>query len=273
MNSYADLTTLKSSSYLNITVTDYDVYLRKLLESASREIDRLCERYFYCVTGTRYYDGAGRKLFIRDDLLYITSLATDEDGDGTYENTFETSDYIAYPLNTFPKTRLELASGGNYGSFASGILNGVKLVGIFGYGDGISITPYYASGTTTAEELDISETDVDVADATKLAVGQTIRVEAEQMFVESISTNTLTVRRGVNGMVAATHATGKTISIYEFPAPITQACLIMAMRRWKRKDTGYADVISSPELGQISVWKGLDPDVEEIISEYKKWWY
>jgi len=276
MNAYADLTTLKSSSYLNITGTVDDTYLRKLLEHSSRMIDREMHRFFYVRAETRYYDGAGSKLFLPDDLLSITTLKTD-DGSGTYENTFSTAtapvDYFLYPLNDYPKIRIEINPNGDYGSFASGIQKGVEIVGKFGYGSGWDANSYYDSTTTTAEELDATETGVDVTSAAVLAIGQTILFESEQSYITGIVSNTLTVRRGVNGTTAATHATGKTIYIYEYPQPIAQACLVMAMRAWKRKDSAYQDVVGSAEIGQLIISKGLDPDVVETIKQYRKWSY
>ena len=278
MNSYSDLTTLKSTSYLNITGTADDIYLRKLLEHSSRMIDREMQRFFYVKAETRYYDGAGTKLFLPDDLLSITTLKTDEDGDGTYENTFSVAtapvDYFLYPLNDYPKIRIEINPNGDYGSFASGVQKGVEIVGKFGYGSGWDANSYVDSTTITAEELDATETDVDVTSAAVLAIGQTILVESEQMYITGIVSNTITVRRAVNGTTAATTlATGKTIYIYEYPQPIAQACLVTAMRAWKRKDSAYADVIGSPEIGQIIMSKGLDPDVVETIKQYRKWSY
>lgn len=270
MNAYADLKTLKSSAYLNIAATDMDTQLRKLLEFASREIDQLCGRFFYCWEGIRYYDSAGLAVFFGDDILSISAFETDEDGDGVYENAFAATDYLLCPRNALPKLRAEIA-GGAYGGFGAS----AKITGVFGYGDGISAAPYADSGIATAEELDASETGIDVAagGGATFSAGQTIRIESEQAYIQSIVTDTLTVRRGMNGTAGATHATGKAIYIYEYPAPIAQACLILAMRAWKRKDTGYADVISSPELGQTAMWKGLDPDVAKIVGHYKKWGY
>ena len=269
MNSYADLTMLKSASYLNISVTTHDVYFRRLLEQASRMIDKYCDRYFYCYSGTKYYDGA-IIIYPKDDILSITTLKTNEDGDATFENTFTTSDYHLYPLNDLPKIRVEINPDGDYGSFASGIKKGVQIIGIFGYGDGWSATPYSNSGTTTNEALDATETDVDVVSGLALAVGQTILIESEQMYISSISSNILTVKRGINGTTATTHDTLKIIYIYEYPQPIVQACLIMVMRAWKRKDSAFQDVVSLPEYGQLGVYRGIDPDVAETIKQYRK---
>lgn len=267
MNAYADLTTFKSGAYANLTLTTNDTYLRQLLEDASRLIDKYCMRHFYCWEGKKYYDGAGSRLFV-DDLLSITTLKCDPGGDGTFENSYTANtDYLLYPLNGFPKTRAEIGYCASYSDFASGVPRGVEITGVFGYGNGLSATPYIAA-TTTAEALDASETDVDVTSAAALSAGMTIRIESEQMYIKSISSSTLTVRRGVNGTTAAIHDTSKTIYVYEYPQPIVQAVLTTAMRTWKRKDSAFQDSVGIPDLGTVIVKKGLDPDVLERIAHY-----
>ncbi len=124
-NAYADLTTLKSSSYLNLSGTGDDIYLRKLLEECSRLVDKHCRRHFYAKTETRYEDGIDGKLFLSDDLLSITTLKTDEDGNAVYENPFAASDYLLYPLNGYPKRWLDLSHASGYGHFAAGVKKGV----------------------------------------------------------------------------------------------------------------------------------------------------
>ena len=270
MNAYGDVTSLKSSSYLNIDVTTHDTYLRKLLEDATRRIDKWTERIFYCLDATRYFDGAGAKLVLPFDLLSITTLKTDEDGNGTYESTLATTDYHLYPLNDVPKVRIEINPNGNYGSFASGVKKGVEIAGVFGYGDGYSATPYVAVGTLGAAVSSTTGTGVTMSTGHSVAAGHTIRIDSEQMYVQVVATNTLTVKRAVNSAVAATHAIATDVSTYEYPAPITEACLITAMRAWKRKDSAYQDVVGNPETGEIVASKGIDPDVKEIIKMYRQ---
>tara|TARA_R100000700_G_scaffold41260_1_gene60984 strand:+ start:1137 stop:3485 length:2349 start_codon:yes stop_codon:yes gene_type:complete len=69
--------------------------------------------------------------------------------------------------------------------------------------------------TTLNEELDASETEVDVTSATGIAAssGDIIQVEDELMLVGTISTNTLTVTRGYGGSTAATHLNGTTVTL------------------------------------------------------------
>ncbi len=269
MNAYCDLTTLKAE--LGITTMENDADLLRILEAASRFIEqpRLTGRTFYVWEGIKYYDGAVT-LWI-DDLISVPTLITDEDGDGTYEITMATTDYHLYPFNDYPKTRLQINPNGNYGSFASGIRKGVKITGIWGWAD--SATPYATSGDANSADMTISQITVGVTDGGNFAAGQTIRIESEQCYVSAIVGNTLTITRGVNGTQAATHTSGKTIYIYTYPQDIVQATLITAMRAWKRKDSAYADVIGSPELGQIVMSKGIDPDVDKLTAGYRKMRY
>ena len=67
--------------------------------------------------------------------------------------------------------------------------------------------------TTLAEDLDDSETGVDVASATGLSTNDIIQVNDEFMLISGISTNTLTVTRGYGGSTATTHLNGETVRL------------------------------------------------------------
>ncbi len=269
MNLYCDLTTLKSASVADFaSVTTHDVYLLALLEAASRSIDSYCGREFFVKTATRYFDGVGLALlFGKEDLLQVSTFKTDEDGNGVYERTMAAGDYNLYPLNDIVKTWAEISYDSDFSFFAYGIPKGVEITGQWGYGDGLSVTPYKASGTTINEELDASETEVDVVSGAALAAGQTILIETEQMYIESISSNTLTVIRGVNGTTATTHATGKAVSIYKYPKLIQVATILQAIRWFKRPQAPYG--IVNNEFGNANV-RRLDPDVQMICDLFKK---
>lgn len=272
MNLYATLDELKK--LLTIDDAEIDATLLRILKAASRQIEqpRLAGRYFYTYEGTRYFEGHSSPLWLPDDILSITTLKLDEDGDGTFEATLTTSDYHLFPFNDYPKTRLEINPNGSYGGFASGIQKGIEIAGVFGYGDGESATPY-EDRTTLSAELASGATEATVTDGSQLKVGETIRCESEQMYIENIVTHTLTLKRGVNGTTAATHASTKAISAYLYPEDIVQATLIIAMRAWKRKDSAYQDVVGGPELGIVIASKGIDPDVLELVTPYRRMEY
>lgn len=271
MNCYATLTQIKSRLGIPTATTTYDSDLLMLLNAASRALDLWCNREFYTMAETRYFNGSSSPLFV-DDLLSITasSFKLDEDGDGTFESTLATTDYILYPLSRHPKTYVKVTTGGNYGGFASGIPKGVEIVGSWGFGNETDATPYRLSTTTINADLTASATSVSVASGTPFSVGHTILIDSEQMYVTAVVTNTLTVVRGVNGTTAATHTSGATVYIYEYPDPIVEACLIQAMRWWKRKDSSFATQIGSPEMGLFEVYKGLDADVKLVTEAYHK---
>jgi len=270
MNVYATLDDLKA--LLDVTTAQENTQLLRLLTAASRQVEqiKLTGRYFYCYEGTRYFAGGHRQLWLPDDILSITTLKCDFDGDGTYEVTMDATDYHLYPLNSYPKILLMANSNGNYASFAPGQPQGVEIVGIFGFAD--CATPF-TEKTALAGSLGASETEFEVDSGALVKVGQTVRVGSEQMFVEDVVQNKLYVKRPVNGTTAATHSEDDAVSVYDYPADITQAVLIMAMRAWKRKDSAYQDVVGSPETGQVITSKGIDPDVKELVAPYRRQQY
>lgn len=121
---------------LNVEKEDYDDIFQALSAQAKVFIDNFCNREFDSTAETRYFDGSGSPLFI-DDLASISGgsdgIFLDEDGDGTYEETMATTDYIFYPLNTYPKTRVKISVDSDYGGFAAGIKKGVKITATWGY--------------------------------------------------------------------------------------------------------------------------------------------
>uniref|UniRef100_A0A6H1ZQK8 Putative head tail connector protein n=1 Tax=viral metagenome TaxID=1070528 RepID=A0A6H1ZQK8_9ZZZZ len=271
MNAYADVTTFKSSEFADLTVNTEQVRFRRLLEAASRYLDKRCERFFYCWEGIRYYDGATRLMDI-DDILGITTLKLDEDGDGIYESTMAITDYVLYPLNRYPKSWIEIGNNGDYGSFASGTKKGVEITGVFGYGDGYNATPYVTTGQTVQNNpLAIGDTTLTVTATAAWGAGMTLRIESEQVYIKTVTDGTnVVIRRGVNGTTAAAHILNTPIYSYEYPQMIWQATLMLAMRAWKRKDSAFQDVVGSPETGMLIVYKDEDPDVAKIIDRYRR---
>lgn len=261
MNCYCSIADLKTA--LAVTSTTDDTVMRKIIDSASRMIDRFTGRSFGVKSETRYFDGAGARLWI-DDLLTVTTLKTDEDGDATYENTFTTDDYILYPLNKYPKNYIELSNDSDYGGFANGIKQGVQIAGIWGYGDGISATPYLVDTTLTAAISSTSATTCTVTAVTNLSAGQTILIDSEQIFIESIATLTLAVIRGVNGTTAATHSNGASLYIYQYPYDVWQACLALASAIYQNRSK---QGLSSERLGDYSYSLTRD-QVNSICNEY-----
>ena len=200
--------------------------------------------------------------------------------DGTVTWTCSPTNYTLYgpgiedAYNRFPKTRVEINPNGDYGSFANNVGIGIEITGLWGYGDGQSATPYLAD-TTISEDLTAGESDVDVAAVTNLDAGNTILIDSEQMYVYSYSTLTLTVQTGVNGTTAATHSSGATVSIYQYPSDIRQACIDLSVLLWKIKDKRgmQGEVIGDYEYSisrDMTGYQIMTQQLEDSIRSYRR---
>ena len=122
--------------------------------------------------------------------------------------------------------------------------------------------------TTIAEDLDVSETGVDVAtgQGSNFAANDVVLVGSELMTVSSVATDTLTVARGANGSSPATHSNGANIFLTlgntdssdnyngwgEAPATGTQTAATN-LRIWSHDNFGE-DLIFNERNGQVFYW-------------------
>jgi hypothetical protein len=244
-HTYSNLAGFKR--YLADNATDIgttaDADMVATLESVSRSIDEFCRRTgpahpmsgFGPRLGTNRYDGNGRTcLELDDDLLATTGsiVVRFVTAATTGVSPVVETDFYYEPYDRTPYRAVELHGYGSLTFFPGGKRT-IDWPGKWGYQD-VRVT----SSATVAEVLDTTETGVDVSDGTVFSPGHTFLVDAEQMYVRSIATNTLTVVRGVNGTTAATHASGASIDVYQYPADIVDACNVVAQRRRKQRDAG-----------------------------------
>lgn len=105
------------------------------LSAASRWIDEQLDTQFAAVAATRYFTACWPDLCYIDDLAALTSLKTDEDGDGVCEAVWTDADYILEPTNAAGKGRpyrqIRRRANGSR-SFPTGV-DAVEVVGSFGY--------------------------------------------------------------------------------------------------------------------------------------------
>jgi hypothetical protein len=115
-----------------------DADLELVIEAVSRWIDQDRSvhdfaRRFHSVEETRYYTARSGVIVVIDDLLSITSLATDSGGDNTFATTWAAADYLLSPRNALLDNEpyLFLRAIGSK-SFPTGTEE-VKVTGAFGY--------------------------------------------------------------------------------------------------------------------------------------------
>ena len=234
-NAYARLALITDPLGLS-SDTSKDAILKSLSLYASRVIDHYCGRFFYAKTATRYFDSPrGSTLMLDDDLLSITTLKTDTDGDNAWddETWTEDTDFHPEPYSDFPKTSLTInAETGAYGW--PGIAKGIEIVGLWGYGDGKSATPYALTGGS------MTLADATTNDATSVAagtalIGETLLIESEQVFVTAEpASDTRTVDRAENGTTGAAHD-DKTTSLYLYPDDVARACVYLSIAMYHQE--------------------------------------
>lgn len=101
-NSYVELEELKQT--LSLTGQSFaDRVLQDTIVASSRAVDDLTHRRFWPdadATQVRYYTPNGCDTLPIDDVITLTSVTADYDGDGTFEQTWvENTDFVLEPLN------------------------------------------------------------------------------------------------------------------------------------------------------------------------------
>lgn len=118
--------------------TTDDTKIEAIIEAASRLIDNYCGRRFFVdsADATRYFSPEFADILDPGDLVSVTTLTVDEDGDRTYERTWSTTDYDLLPFNAAadgrPYSAIAITPRGLY-SFPVGVSKSVKIAGKWGW--------------------------------------------------------------------------------------------------------------------------------------------
>lgn len=137
--SYVALSEFKAAIGIGTADTTDDTALQSVLDATDALIDNYTDRRqgFGTASETRYYTADDFKYVLIDDLVSITALTTDDNGDGTYPTTWTAgTDYNLAPgnaaLDGWPYTEID-ASVTYPRSFPKGVYRGVKVQGVFGW--------------------------------------------------------------------------------------------------------------------------------------------
>ena len=276
-HAYLSLKQLKATALamgLNSTGTHADVRLRRLVENVSRQIDRVTNRHFYVQESTLYFSGDGGQKLLVPDLISVTSLKEDSNGDGTFDTTWDANDYTLFPYNAAPTAEwgrshraieVNLAKG-TQDAFVRGVRN-YEIVGHFGWNEVTeAVTTVDATGSFSSTATAFSVTDSETVE-----IGWTLKMGTEQLYVSSATGTAVTVERGVNGSVPSVHANSASVSRYVPVGPVEEAAQAQCMRLFKRAQGGFTQEMGVTQAGAlISVTAGMDGDVKEFLSPFRK---
>lgn len=262
---YVDLVTLKRA--VGESATANDASLLQAAEDASRYLDGECHRRFYIQTATRYFTAHNPCCLDIDDLLSVTTLKTDDDGDRVYETTWAEADYdlmAGADFNRYPKWRIATTPNGSY--WLPAYPRGVEIAGVWGYGDGTA-SPWLATGLTITVAT-AGGTSLTASSATNsFSAGQTLLIGTEQVYLTAVSGVTLTAERGVNGTTAAAHA-AEAASVAQYPSGIRRAAMMLA-EQMSRLEGAPFGVAGSPEMAVQTLSHDQQVFVLRVFSEYR----
>ncbi len=275
MNLYASLRQFRENF-----VTDQDVDapdergILTALDSVSRGVEDYVDDYFFVNTEARTFDGDGRERLKIPWLLSQSAVKLDEDTDGTYETSLvlDTDFWLRRPghrrQTVKPFTFIVLNPYQGSRSIFAVRPDLLQITGEWGHSDdtedlGGGVTASLTNATTTKMTTNKAGTPA-------LGPGDTVLVGTERLYVASgKGADKWTVVRGVNGTTAQTH-NDVALTRYLYEPRAAESVLIQAGRLWKRRETSYSSLIANPAIGTIEVFKGLDPDVREMLRPLRR---
>lgn len=134
-NGYCTLSEVKAA--LRISDTNDDALLENAIEGASRRIDGYCDRFFYQKNATaKFFTRYEYKLQV-PDFVSISSLKTDNDGDGIYETTWSASQYSLEPtdgsITGIPFRRIIAVQGSSFPVFTDPARPPIEITATWGW--------------------------------------------------------------------------------------------------------------------------------------------
>jgi hypothetical protein len=255
---------------------EYFLYLEDVIPEVSDYIATECgisfvpyreakSLYFQDIAEDELYDARRRLLTLPDSLIIASSVVWNG-------QTLAPTDYRQYPTDEYA----------GWGMLFSGSPS-VPLLWSTGFNDAIVIDGTWGwtlNGTQAYTTIDASVTladdtidTIDVADASRYEILQYVRCESELMQVVSKAVNadpasdTITVRRGVNGHTAAAH-TAKALQVYNTVRGLKHVATRMAAYLYQKR----LDVGGTVQVGESAfLLDALPATVKAVLKQRQQW--
>lgn len=249
MNGYGRLRDIKAGMAGLSGITSADDDLLTLRDEVSRELDDLCDRWWYTLEDTRLYGGDGcSRLWLGDDVISATTvkLGTTYDNPTVFGDTL--TDWVNWPINAVPIRALDRIDG----VWTAG-KNNVQVAGKFGYSE------EWESLGVTGTVADTTTLTITCANTGQVQVGDMVKLGSEQMgAVTQVSpANFVVETRGANGSTAAAQS-GVAVYVRRYPRDVEQAVRERVMQRM------WAYAMATPA-------GAYDGGPNGIRGEYSRW--
>jgi hypothetical protein len=285
MISYATLDDIKTEAAnpsAPTDVTSLATYNRNLTKAgiyASEVIDLLKHFTFAPLINTRYAKVGGDDVeaytvILDYPLLSLTSVTLADSASLTVN-----TDVRAEPRHSMPYRWLQMLNSSNLftATSSTNIVNEVTITGIWGWHSDYG-NAWLASGDAVADVAGLSASvkTITVTDADgvggdgfipRFSEGNLIRIDSEYMAITGISSNTLTVARGVRGSTAATHLTAATIDVFQADYAIRRAAAKIAVHNYTRRGLTGRVTFDTVRANPVNV--DIPPDALEILANYQ----
>lgn len=285
-NNYITPTEIKSAApeIIKPETTRYNQALMRLCDHVSRTCDKYCNRRFYPISATKYYNGNGEITLRIDDVIAITTLEYSDDDGASYTELTEAGNWIPTREDNYNHPgsydMIEVDANSTILSAWPEGQRSIKITGTFVYADDRDLAWEDSQDEVEDDPLLIGATTLTVNDvdgsglyaaAPRLHAGLLIRIEDEYCEITATDTEQekATIIRGINGSAAAEHVQNKSIDIWRPPEPVKQAAAIMAVRAFERGLQGYGDTRAQPEVGQLFFLRKIDPEAQEYLNLYR----
>lgn len=261
MPTYGEYTTVNAvrAQYLASTQTTDDAQVLDFIRAASKAMDNACNRHFYPLIETRYFDvpgggglpvdmfdnmkGGGFRLPLTfdEDLLEVTTLTN---GDGT---TIASNQYLLDPYNHTPYYQLKIKRSSSVAWMVNtdgDFERVVSVLGVWGFHEDYG-NAWVSTTTLSAAIVSTSATTTTVPTGTIYA-GQLLKIDSEYIYCSAVSTgatDTLTIVRGVNGSTAATHLISAPVYVWNVGEHIANICKRAAAGLYKIKSNPVGDEV------------------------------
>ena len=160
----------------------------------------------------------------RDVAIQLDNISMEDD----YEGNFDTRRALIYTLSFTAKTTLfgpiSDVTGTVIKKTSVGYVAGSKAPGVSAerdltYSTTARATKDYTGDVVTllAENVDLIETVIEVDDGTKIEAEKYIYVGQEEMYVESVTGNKMTVKRGQDNTMEQNHVKGAQVKGINYP--------------------------------------------------------
>jgi hypothetical protein len=279
MTSYCTLDAAKAE--IKATNTTDDAKVRRFLLQMSQRIDELMgslrrpyfapyvEQRAFMMTTDRI-DSVGNTFWLRKPLLAFTEVlrqSTDVTGQAALYSTHDgVPDMLRLTPGTYSWTVVDgtlapkVYVTGTWGWNAD-YANAWETVDSVADAGGINAT------TTSITVTDASDVDLD-GFAPRFSPGHLIQIGSEWMDVNAVNltTNVLTVRRGVNGTTAATHSNGAAIATYRVDDRIQRVIARQAAMLHAR--LGAFQVETLDGVGVVTYPQDLLPELRMTLQEF-----